>query len=79
VNQKFVDAEQAARAILPATHVKGAKDIGIKNTMRDAQAAQHVRQHPTAAKGNHVNSAGTDLRPLKSFGGEATTAVGQPI
>ena len=51
------------------------EDISVKETVWYLQEAQHLCQHSTAAKGNHVHSARADLNALKCFGSETSTAV----
>ena len=71
----FERPQEAFGADLFAMHMKGCEDIGVEKMVWNVQATQHARQHAAAAKGDHVNSAGTDLNALKGFRGEAATTV----
>src|SRR5579883_2190681 len=68
-------AQDAARADLSPANMERAKNIGIKDAMGNAQALQGAREHAATAERQHMDRAGADLRPLKCFGGEASSAV----
>src|SRR5581483_11068925 len=68
-------SQNATRADLLTTYMKGCENIRVKKMMWHAQEAQHSRQHTTTAKGDHMNRARADLHALEGFGGEAPAAM----
>src|SRR5579859_7640398 len=65
--------------MLATAHVEGGEYLGIVDTVRHTQLAQHGGELAVGAKGQHVDGAGAHLSATEGLGGEAATRVGKTL